>query len=946
MASLVQEDGSDDVMVVLTCIDRNEQDDFSHNQDEDAVMISTVDVYNWNFPSILKHTTIKVKAQRNRLIEHSSYFHGLLGGNFGNPDLEILVQWNQPTFLSLLASLFGSPVDVTSESFLSLFEGALYFGMEMIISKCMMWLTKAISVNGVPLLQLNDLLSIWEFGSELVNNYLPELCTTYLAKNFIWAMSCSSFVDVPYDLLLSSTKHPNLTVDSEMQLCDALLIWISANKEQYTEDCYINLLKQIRVTLLPLWFASGKKTYQSLSMCCNESYSGVITLLKQPFTMDPLQDNELLNLRIRLTELTQRVDVSCCTQMNPAILLLSVLPFSLNLEPQLRIKFEKSLINHETINAFPWTKWSNLTFEAVYEINLSNCPMLPLKVAIEIISYSFPSLRKLKAANHLSFKTLDVMQLVKKCPLLCDIDLTVDVSPVIPTQVSILSSFLSTSILRSSSIYWHNNPSNITKLILEGRNDIQDFDLRAISNICVSISYISLRGCTSVSDVGISALISKCLKLNSIVACDTSFGQNSVLALCSLNASYDHHPSVKHSGRNIPHGCNLQMLHIGGCKGINLSCFSKLMSQAYMLKNLCLRDTEVVDDVLFNFLGSSLEVLDVSNTKVSSAVLAHIIGRNPGLKCLKTRGCNNNKFLHHESKNLFFEVVRSCKLEEISVGWGFSYLSLQNLKPSLSSLKEIEVGLGGSLGQDGLKWLPVISPLLESVVLYFQVISDDIIINMLESLKHLKSFSLCHCLGEISSLGFKVRMPNLRKMRLERVAPWMNNVDLVNLTHNCANLIELSLLGCPLLNSESQKIISSGWPGLISIHLEECGEITKNGVVSLFDCCALEDILLRHNGSGIQKGFIHEAVTKLPMLRKISLDVCDAKDRDKDFDIPEVDNRHFLSHVKIARCKSHTHRCIFDPQHVRASTVSIHRETLVLVWDSKHLTTTLVKERV
>ncbi|CAI9290694.1 unnamed protein product [Lactuca saligna] len=224
--------------------------------------------------------------------------------------------------------------------------------------------------------------------------------------------------------------------------------------------------------------------------------------------------------------------------------------------------------------------------------------------------------------------------------------------------------------------------------------------------------------------------------------------------------------------------------------------------------------------------------------------------------------------------------------------------------------------------------------------------SDDIIINMLESLKHLKSFSLCHCLGEISSLSFKVRMPNLRKMRLERVAPWMNNVDLVNLTHNCANLIELSLLGCPLLNSESQKIISSGWPGLISIHLEECGEVTKNGVVSLFDCFALEDILLRHNGSGIQKGFIHEAVTKLPMLRKISLDVCDAKDRDKDFDIPEVDNRHFLSHVKIARCKSHTHRCIFDQQHVQASTVSIHRETLVLVWDSKHLTTTLVKERV
>lgn len=84
-----------------------------------------------------------------------------------DPDLEVLVQWNQPTFLSLLATLFGSPVDVTSENFLSLFEGALYFGMETIISKCKMWLTKAMSVNGPPLVQVNDLVGIWEFGSEL-----------------------------------------------------------------------------------------------------------------------------------------------------------------------------------------------------------------------------------------------------------------------------------------------------------------------------------------------------------------------------------------------------------------------------------------------------------------------------------------------------------------------------------------------------------------------------------------------------------------------------------------------------------------------------------------------------------------------------------------------------------------------------------------------------------
>ncbi|KAI3707562.1 hypothetical protein L6452_26188 [Arctium lappa] len=123
---------------------------------------------------------------------------------------------------------------------------------------------------------------------------------------------------------------------------------------------------------------------------------------------------------------------------------------------------------------------------------------------------------------------------------------------------------------------------------------------------------------------------------------------------------------------------------------------------------------------------------------------------------------------------------------------------------------------------------------------------------------------------------------------------------------------------------------------------EECGDVTSDGVVSLLDCHALEDILLRHNGSGIQKDFIGNAVTKLPMLRKMSLDICDAKDRD--FDIPEWDDRHFLSHVKIARCKSQ--RCNFSLQHVRASRSPVHTETLVLVWDSKQLTRTIINERV
>lgn len=160
------EDENDDVFVLINCLHPT----FNQDYDDDEITISTSDVCTWNISSILKHNNriIKLKAHRYRLMQHSSYFNALLAPRyFSDPDVEVLVQWDQPTFLSLVASLFGAPLDVTSENFLSLFKGALYFGMETALLKCRTWLTEAVSASRTPLVQLNDLFSIWEFGSEI-----------------------------------------------------------------------------------------------------------------------------------------------------------------------------------------------------------------------------------------------------------------------------------------------------------------------------------------------------------------------------------------------------------------------------------------------------------------------------------------------------------------------------------------------------------------------------------------------------------------------------------------------------------------------------------------------------------------------------------------------------------------------------------------------------------
>ena len=87
-----------------------------------------------------------------------------------------------------------------------------------------------------------------------------------------------------------------------------------------------------------------------------------------------------------------------------------------------------------------------------------------------------------------------------------------------------------------------------------------------------------------------------------------------------------------------------------------------------------------------------------------------------------------------------------------------------------------------------------------------QFISDTVIMNILAYLRNLQVFALCYCLGDISMLSFSLSMQNLRKLRLERVTPWMTNNDLVILTQNCANLVEISLLGCKLLNSGQESL--------------------------------------------------------------------------------------------------------------------------------------------
>lgn len=59
--------------------------------------------------------------------------------------------------------------------------------------------------------------------------------------------------------------------------------------------------------------------------------------------------------------------------------------------------------------------------------------------------------------------------------------------------------------------------------------------------------------------------------------------------------------------------------------GVDETSLLKLMSQMQKLKSLCLSDTHLSDGALYSFRGSSLEVLDISNTMVSHQIYRNLV---------------------------------------------------------------------------------------------------------------------------------------------------------------------------------------------------------------------------------------------------------------------------------------------------------------------------------
>ena len=186
----------------------------------------------------------------------------------------------------------------------------------------------------------------------------------------------------------------------------------------------------------------------------------------------------------------QKVNLSDCPQITSAILLLSLVPSSYITDPAQKKIIEQSFINsthpEKDRCAFPQRLLQTITFEAVQEVDISKCRRFLIEHAVEYFCNSFPSLRILKAAYLLNIRTIGFLQFLEKFPLVCEIDLTVDITPLIPALVTVSSSnpaviprapekisSVNYNVVEIMSFNKSGPPfANVTKLTLEGRTDV------------------------------------------------------------------------------------------------------------------------------------------------------------------------------------------------------------------------------------------------------------------------------------------------------------------------------------------------------------------------------------------------------------------------------------------------------------------------------------------
>ncbi|KAI5066163.1 hypothetical protein GOP47_0018787 [Adiantum capillus-veneris] len=639
-------------------------------------------------------SSIAFLVSRDLLQQKSSFFRSLLGGDFRESvENHVSIAWDPATFCCLLECLYSEKLHIPCdmECFL---EGILFFGVET----AMISLTERIGerelVKWAP--------KLWNLAKGLGQYSVAEACIKAFAINFEDEVKKSNFANLAFQFLVACMEHKQLTITSELFLCEAILKWISCKQKMeacsikmlplcnvplsknynikhsgdnslgYQEDYFIdsdetisNIFHKVKILLLPLDYITGI-LYGSLPASMFRVKATELTAYEKLFCLHEEIDGKTIrqlqaahgnDLTLRITKHTKTLDLSGCHQITAAVLFLSLMQLGskhgisdLKLYSKLEAEVLK-IVRGEMItsNSFDQDLCKKLMVESLFEVNLQRCWRLNQSALASWLCVGCPNLKLLDISHcpQLDFSILSQISLscksLEKVKMQLYFNRFFVKSKILQDGVSCANHSLSRDM---DSIPLCGCLPSLTSLSLEGRSSLKDSHLDLLARCCINLTAINLGGCFELTDRGLAKFLARFKSLTMLEVAYTAFGELSVNALLCEAVAVPSQPSENLCSLEMRHdasigNCILTALNLEGCSRVNNISISRLLKKTPFLKYLNLGYMRVDDSTLLSFGGTLLKKLNLRETEVTECSVAHILKWNQQLENLSVQGCKS-----------------------------------------------------------------------------------------------------------------------------------------------------------------------------------------------------------------------------------------------------------------------------------------------------------------
>jgi kelch-like protein 12 len=141
----------------------------------------------------------------------------------------------------LIDFCYTSKIDITAENVQRILPTADLLQMNQVKAACCDYMSYH--------LDSSNCLGVWMFAEQHLCDKLALKASIYAREKFVDVVRRDEFLELPLDRLQWLTKHPELNIGCEDQVCEAVLRWVG--QEPKTRTCHlVDLLQDIRLQLM------------------------------------------------------------------------------------------------------------------------------------------------------------------------------------------------------------------------------------------------------------------------------------------------------------------------------------------------------------------------------------------------------------------------------------------------------------------------------------------------------------------------------------------------------------------------------------------------------------------------------------------------------------------------------------------------------------------------